>query len=328
MLALPLPRCCALPVLLGLLALPAAFPAAPEAPPKGRDFLFTYQATMTGLQPGQAARVWLPVPPSNEDQDVRLVREDLPAEGHVATEPEYGNRILYVEAKANGQGKVPLSVTYRVRRKEVGEGQAADRNLERFLQPDALVPVGGKPRTLLAGKDLPRDQMQLGKFLYDLVDGHMRYNKEGTGWGRGDAAWACDSKRGNCTDFHSLFISLARSEKIPAKFEIGFPLPEKRGEGEVPGYHCWAKFKPDGHGWVPVDISEANKNPKLKEYYFGHLSPDRVAFSTGRDLTLVPKQDGPPLNYFVYPYAEADGKPYPADKVQRHFTYQDVSVTR
>lgn len=323
--AFPFPRCCAVLVLLGVGAPPAAGRAALEAPPKGREFLFTYQATVTGLRPGQTARVWLPVPPSNEDQDARIVREDLPAQGHVATEPEYGNRILYVEAKANDEGKVPLSVTYRVRRHEVGEECAGDEDLERFLRPDALVPVGGKPRTLLAGKDLPRDQLQLGKFLYDLVDGHMRYSKEGTGWGRGDAAWACDSKHGTCTDFHSLFISLARSEKIPAKFEIGFPLPKEHGAGEVPGYHCWAKFKPDGHGWVPVDISEANKDPKRKEYYFGHLSPDRVAFSTGRDLTLVPKQDGPPLNYFVYPYVEADGKPYPADKVQRRFTYQDVA---
>jgi len=140
---------------------------------------------------------------------------------------------------------------------------------------------------------------------------------------RGDADWACDSGHGNCTDFHSLFISLARSEKIPAKFEIGFPLPEKHGSGDIPGYHCWAKFRADGK-WIPVDISEANKNPKMKDYYFGHLTPDRVGFSTGRDLELVPKQDGPPLNYFVYPYVEVDGQPYPAEKIEKKFSYRDV----
>jgi transglutaminase-like putative cysteine protease len=321
----PFPKCWVVLALLGLGALPRAASAAPEAAPaKARAFLFTYQATVTGLRPGDTARVWLPVPPSNEDQEVRTVKEDLPAEGRVATEPEYGNRILFVEAKANDDGKVPLSVTYRVDRKEVREQKGSDKEFDRFLRPDALVPVGGKPLTLLEGKDLPRDQFEAGRFLYDLVDGHMRYSKEGTGWGRGDAAWACDSRHGNCSDFHSLFISLARSQKIPAKFEIGFPLPEKHGRGEVTGYHCWAKFRPEGHGWVPVDISEANKDPKRKEYYFGHLTPGRVAFSTGRDLTLVPKQDGPPLNFFVYPYAEVNGKPYPAEKVERHFTYQDV----
>jgi transglutaminase-like putative cysteine protease len=321
----PFPTLGAFLALLGLGALAPAACAAPEAPPPppSRTFLFTYAATLTGLRPGERARVWLPVPPSNEDQEVRVVKEDLPAEGHVGTEPEYGNRVLYFEAKANDAGKVPLSVTYRVRRREVREEKGSEKALERFLQPDALVPVGGKPLTLLAGKELPRDQYEAGKFLYELVDGHMRYSKEGTGWGRGDAAWACDSKHGNCSDFHSLFISLARSQKIPAKFEIGFPLPEKHGRGEIPGYHCWAKFKPAGHGWVPVDISEANKDPKRKAYYFGNLTPDRVAFSTGRDLTLVPKQDGPPLNFFVFPYVEVGGKPYPAEKVVRQFGYED-----
>jgi hypothetical protein len=37
-------------------------------------------------------------------------------------------------------------------------------------------------------------------------------------------------------------------------------------------------------GWVPVDISEANRNPELKEYYFGNLTEDRVRFTTGRDI--------------------------------------------
>jgi transglutaminase-like putative cysteine protease len=178
--------------------------------------------------------------------------------------------------------------------------------------------------TLLDGVKLPADSIGKAKELYELVNGRMRYAKEGTEWGRGDLSWVCDSRFGNCTDFHSLFIALARSQKIPARFEIGFPLPPAHGQGEIPGYHCWAKFKPEGSGWVPVDISEANKNPKLTDYYFGNLTEDRVCFSTGRGLTLSPKQDGPPLNYFIYPYVEVDGKPYPAAKVKRRFAFEDV----
>jgi transglutaminase-like putative cysteine protease len=160
--------------------------------------------------------------------------------------------------------------------------------------------------------------------LYDVVNGHMEYRKDKPGWGQGDAVWACDSKFGNCTDFHSLFISLARAQKIPSKFEMGFSIPEKHGDGLVGGYHCWAWFLPDKKGWVPVDISEANRHPKMQEYYFGNLTEDRVQFSTGRDIELVPPQAGPPLNFFVYPYVEVDGQPYPAEKVARTFSYKDV----
>jgi hypothetical protein len=61
----------------------------------------------------------------------------------------------------------------------------------------------------------------------------------------------------------------------------------------------------------------------MRDYYFGNLTEDRVTFSMGRDITLAPKQDGEPLNFFVFPYVEVDGKPYPAEKVQRKFTYKD-----
>jgi hypothetical protein len=72
-----------------------------------------------------------------------------------------------------------------------------------------------------------------------------------------------------------------------------------------------------------VDISEANKHPEMRDYYFGNLTEDRVAFSTGRDLTLVPKQDGGPVNFFIYPYVEVDGKVWPQNKIQKKFSYRD-----
>ncbi len=314
---------------LALVAFAPGLRAAEQGPPASRTFLFTYGATITGLTPGQTVRVWVPSPPSNEYQTVRLERtEGLPPVSQISHEPKFGNDIHYFTATANSDGKVPFSLTYHVVRKEVRSGLTGhddpkmDVNL--FLKPDARVPVDGKPLTLLKGQELPKDQVQLARSLYQVVYGHMRYSKEGTGWGQGDANWACDSGYGNCSDFHSLFISLSRSQKLPARFIMGFPLPEKTGQGDIPGYHCWAEFKPEGKGWIPVDISEASKDPKRKDYYFGNLTDNRIAFSMGRDLTLVPKQDGPPLNFFIYPYVEVDGKPYPADKIERKFSYQDV----
>ena len=305
----------------------------PSATPDSREFLFTYQATVTGLEPGQVAKVWLPVPPSNEDQSAAIVAQDLPGRSSIGREGKYGNLIMFVEAPAGEDGTVPVSVTYHVRRREVsatGEGArlaraSMDAQAELFLQPDAKVPVGGKALTLIEGKELPDDPMERARTLYDVVEGHMKYSKEGKGWGNGDSDWACDSRFGNCTDFHSLFISLSRAQEMPAKFEIGFSVPQERGRGEIGGYHCWAKVMPaSGLGWVPVDISEADKHPEMREYYFGNLTADRVTFSTGRDLTLVPEQAGPPLNFFIYPYVEVDGQPLPADRVQRKFGYEDV----
>ncbi len=313
-----------------LLSLPAEGAELPnQDKPRSRTFLFSYSAAVTGLEPSQKARIWLPVPSSSADQEVAIESKDLPAKEQVGKESKCGNKVLYLEATAREDGTIPVKIVYRVTRHEVrGEtGKADTIDAEKFLGPDAKVPIDGKPLMLIKDRKLPDDPTEAARVLYDVVNGHMRYSKEGTGWGQGDSVWACDSKYGNCTDFHSLFISLARSRKIPCLFEIGFSIPEKHSDetmSEVLGYHCWAKFRPQGKGWIPVDISEASKNPKMKEYYFGNLTENRVTFSTGRDLELVPKQEGGPLNFFIYPYVEVGGKEYPTAKITRKFGYQDV----
>ena len=77
---------------------------------------------------------------------------------------------------------------------------------------------------------------------------------------------------------------------------------------------------------MPVDASEAAKDPKRREYFFGAHDENRVEFTRGRDLALAPAQSGAPLNFFIYPYAEVDGKPYTA--LDRTFKYADQPVTK
>jgi transglutaminase-like putative cysteine protease len=301
------------------------------AKPKTRTFTFTYAATVTGLDPAVRARLWVPVPSSSDDQDITPMLAGAVGAGRVigktGTEMHYGNRIWFAETLPDVAGKVALKFSYRVVRREVkgetGKKEESPARLRRYLQADALVPITGKPLELIKDRKLPVDPMEKARLLYDVVNDHLRYGKDTPGWGRGDSVWACDSKTGNCSDFHSLFISLARSQKLPARFEIGFGLPEKHGRGEIAGYHCWAFFRPPGKAWIPVDISEANKDPKRRDYYFGNLTPDRVTFSTGRDIDLVPRQAGKPVNFLIYPYVEVDGKEHPQAKIEKVFSYVD-----
>lgn len=304
---------------------------------KSRTFLFTYGGMVKALKPGQEANIWLPVPVNTSEQKIAVAKKELPGKDKIGMESQYGNSILFVQGMADDQGEIPFKITYKVTRSEVRtdikahlvlKSKEPETKIARFLQADAKVPIAGKPLELLAenlkDKKLPGEQYAAAKVLYDVVNAHMKYSKDGKGWGQGDSVWACDSKFGNCSDFHSLFISMARGNKIPAKFEMGFPIPPKRGAGPVGGYHCWAWFLPDGKGWIPVDISEANRFPDMKEYFFGNLTEDRVQFTTGRDMDLAPRQDGPALNFFIYPYVEVGGKMHPAEKVTRSFAYQDV----
>ncbi len=305
--------------------------------PSYRKFVFTYSFTVKDIPAGTTlVRVWVPVAHTDEHQTVRLVNVKAPVQTRMTEEPEYDNQILYAEIHNPTQSTADFSLQYEVTRREYSRGdfaQLEDKDtkpgvvpvsMERYLQPDKLIPTDGKIKELAVQVTGSQPgTVAKAKAAYDYLFNTMRYDKTGTGWGRGDAVWACDAKHGNCTDFHSPFIGMMRADDVPARFDIGFPLPESKQQGDIPGYHCWAEFFARNIGWVPVDISEAWKAKEKADYFFGTVDANRVQFSTGRDIILSPKQDGPPLNYFVYPYIETDGKTHEA--VSKQFSFVEIT---
>ncbi len=304
-----------------------------------RLFEFTYQVHVPANADSHGPTyLWIPLPQADAYQEVRSLHIDSPVWYSQGREAEYGNKFVEFKPTAE-QSAAGFDVTLRftaVRREHkvaldaatlqnVSASTPGDPNLQRYLEPDKLVPLNGAIAALAkehtAGDTTP---LQKARHIYDYILATMRYDKTGEGWGRGDAIWACTAKRGNCTDFHSLFIAMMRSSGIPARFEIGFPLPEGKTEGDIPGYHCWAEFYLAGIGWVPVDASEAWKNAAKREYFFGAHDTNRVFFTYGRDIRLSPDQKGDPLNYFIYPYAETNGRP--VKNLQTHFSFRDVSA--
>jgi transglutaminase-like putative cysteine protease len=296
-----------------------------------RHFTFHYSFTVKNLSAGEQVRVWIPAAQSDPYQEVKIIsaKGDLPLKK--TSESKYGNQIYYAET-TSAQPELHFDIEYEVVRYErVALGQNAphviraslsSQEKQQDLQPDVLVPVTGLPADLAAkvtqGKT---ESLDKARAIYDYVFTTLSYDKTGSGWGRGDVLYACDAKKGNCTDFHSLFIAMARSQGIPARFEIGFPLPPDQHSAEIAGYHCWSDFYVEGGGWIPVDISEAWKHPERRNYFFGSHDVNRVQFSLGRDLRLSPPQNGKPLNYFVYPYVEVDGREYP--NVSLAFSFAD-----
>jgi transglutaminase-like putative cysteine protease len=309
--------------------------SAPQ--PKTRQFTFHYKFRVKDLKPmgdlkSDLVRVWLPCASGTDCQQVMRLDATTPTGLSEHKESRYGNPLLYFETAIPVTGEFTVDIPYQVMRHEVlkarlpggrGDTKLDDMLRSQFLAADKMVPTTGKPLEMLDAVTLHKEPLALARQLYDVVDEHVVYKKEGTGWGRGDTNWVCDSGYGNCTDFHSLFISLARSQGLPSRFEIGFSIPKDKTEGPIAGYHCWAWFYLDERSWVPVDISEADKHPELKEYYFGNLTADRVTFSVGRDLELVPQSDNGPLNFFIYPHIEVGGKVLPKENVELQFSFAD-----
>ncbi|MBI3996040.1 MAG: transglutaminase domain-containing protein [Candidatus Omnitrophica bacterium] len=281
--------------------------------PREREGLFTYRVRITQpLQRAGTIDVWIPLAKTTREQQILRRQIHAPVPYTIAQDPEYGNDILHLSLQPPLPEGFEVAIDYQTHL-GLGEGAAIDLpapadELARELTSHGLVIVDDEVRTralhATAGRRTPMDR---ARGIYEAVIRQVKYDKSLPGWGRGDTRRVCLLGMGNCTDFHSLFISMARASGIPARFKVGVVIPRAPSK-VIPGYHCWAEFYLEERGWVPVDASEAWKHPELVDYYFGAHDPNRLLLSVGRDIQLVPRQHGEPVNIFFYPYVEANGQ--------------------
>lgn len=335
-------RALVLLLLTGSVSLVSPRPCAADPPPFPDQVLttrFSYTATVPAVPAAtHALDVWLPVPSDSVWQTVSSVAVQAPVPFALTTEPKLGNRMVALH-EDNPARPMTVRVTFTVAWRAVqmlGPDGALETKTAVQMPPaatalagDRRVAVGGRFRTI-AFQQTQAQPTTLAKeraLFDDVVAGmHYDYQKSSPEYGQGDAAFVCDYKRGNCSDLHSYLIALSRSIGTPAVLEFGFPLTgvptpsPLPTDGKVTGYHCWTWFQDNRRGWLPLAAADARrwqdaKRPDVSRFLFGNLVLARsaVTISLGRDLTLVPPQKSGPLNYFVYPYAEADGKPVRAD---------------
>jgi len=297
---------------------------------EARVFEFSYEVKSLNLPPGQTIDIYVPLPVIDDSQ--QIIEENLFSSlpGTEGIEAVYGNRYYRVSRAPENNEPIDLKLKWTVSRKVQEAGgtkEFSNKDAELYLKPNEKVPVGHQVlNPILAEIYAMRTDDSAdatSRAIYDWVVDNVEYKKIGTGWGNGDTFWACNERYGNCTDFHALFISLARTEGIPARFEIGFPVPEDRAAGVIGGYHCWVEFYLPGIGWVPIDASEAAKHPEKKELFYGTHPADRIHFSSGRDLAISETAAAKPLNYFIYPYVEVDGRPSNI-QLETRFSYREL----
>ena len=296
-------------------------PSVSATPARSREVALTYRGRVTAIPPSAGeVEVWIPLAKTSREQQIlqRDVRSPVPYT--ISQDPDYGNDVLHVRLARPMPDSLDVEIGYVARlggdERPVAEPPSSPREARRDLEARGLLTIDEEVRARAREATAGRlTRMEQARGIYEDVIRRMTYDKSAPGWGRGDTRRACQLGKGNCTDFHSLFISMARAERIPSRFKIGVMVPEGP-PGPLPGYHCWAEFYTPGEGWVPVDASEAWKHPERAAWYFGGRAPDRFLISMGRDIRLVPPQRGELVNILFYPYVEVDGKAFAAAEAE------------
>lgn len=295
-----------------------------------RSGTVTFEVDLTAQQPGASARLWVPYPVADRNQNVRDVRvSGNYASSWVGTERLHGTPILYAEWPKQAASR-KLTLSFVVDRDEVTrrplpptEPAWNPGDYAQHLRPTSLGPLDGKVRELSAkitsGKKTVHGK---ARAIYDWTVDNTYRDPNTRGCGKGDVCALLQRPGGKCTDISSVFVALCRAARVPAREVFGLRLGRKAEEDVTTWQHCWVEFFLPGYGWFTVDPADVRKamltekldlaDPKTREYreyFWGNVDAYRVALASGRDLILNPPQAGPPLNTFGYPYAEVGGKP-------------------
>ncbi len=312
-------------------------------PPVVRNVRLKYTVEIAEI-PTDAKTVdlWIPMPSENERQTIRLLNKSELGAGRITKDKTFGNRLYYRryelpsvtggESKSAGIAPIKVELVYDAEVREATVAAAKQListkaevpagEFTPYLNDSQMIPIKGRITELARGIKLPPGEpLRAGRAIYDHLVSTMVYNYLAPGAGKGNAVWACDSKTGDCTDFHSVFIGVCRWRGIPADHVFGLPMPPEKPAGEIKYCHCWAQFWVADVGWIPIDASRANKFPKDREYYFGTLGSTWLTLAHGRDVVLEPPQQGPPINMLHGPIAEINGQPF--EGVHWLATYED-----
>jgi len=272
----------------------------------------TYTTKILRVPKRGPVRIWIPVPKTDKEQVISNLRVDSPIAYRITEDRTFGNRMLYLEADTLKQGQ-QFKISFRLKRmatgilkepwdpdlfKEPSEWERWDEEIQRWTNK-------------VVGKE--KDPVRIARKIYDAIIDRLQYIHQVCG--RGVAVLTLMEGKGRCDEYHALFRSMMMLKGIPVRWEQGLALPypselkdEDEFEADCINAHSWVRFYIGQGRWFPVDVSEADRHPSLRQYYFGHLVPNRIKLSTGRGISLVPKQEGI-INTFAYTYIEAGGLP-------------------
>lgn len=312
-----------------LLALTLCMMIATVASAASRSGVVTLDVDLSAQDAGKEARLWIPYPVTDLHQTVSDIKVsgDFASSG-VYTEAIYGTPTLYAQWPADAKSR-KLTFSFVVERREIRQTNLPatepawnPADYADYLKPTSLGPIDGEVKRLADkitnGK---KTVLEKAKAIYDWCCENMYRDPATVGCGKGDVCALLQKPGGKCTDISSVYIALCRAAGVPAREVFSVRLGKKPQEDITTWQHCWAEFFLPGYGWVtadPADVRKAMLVEKLelkdartkeyRDYFWGGIDAYRVVIAAGRDVVLNPRQAGPPLNTFGYPYAEVGGK--------------------
>ncbi|MBQ6775994.1 MAG: transglutaminase family protein [Synergistaceae bacterium] len=291
----------------------------------------TFDVELKDAAKAKKAELWLPYPLSDANQTITNV--DIKANGaKIGVESDPKSGAVYLHATWRRPKKLPkLTMSFNVNSHYSKNTRLRETNdafppeVRKYLEATPSLPIDqgfcaeasmefiNKPTVLEKAQGIYRWVLE-NTFRDESV-------KEGCGLGLPIRTISEKDGGGKCADISSVFVALARASGIPTRDVYGLRVDPAKS-GEITGnYHCWTEFYLPGTGWVMADPADVRKKmlneniesvddaKKWSDFFWGGDDLFRIALNRDtRETVLSEATAETPLTYFMYPYAEIDGK--------------------
>jgi transglutaminase-like putative cysteine protease len=270
---------------------------------------------------GQDLKVWIPIPREWDSQKNVQILSVQPEPHSQFTDPEYGNKIFYWDFGKYSE-KPSYRVDIQVRLLSYGIQTTIDTSsikaydttsAEYKIYTESGHTIHITPKVEELAKEAVGNEknpylktQKICLFVHKKIRYHQGMDDRSLDWLLShpaiDESTGEEYFTGACTEYAALFVSMCRSEGIPARCVYGrigwrpflneenskmysrldtvisddeFAGAQHHGLGP----HMWAEFYLQDIGWIPVDPNAGS---------FGQLHNYKVIMSKGRDILVGP----------------------------------------
>lgn len=268
--------------------------------PVSMKLTYTIQVKPNAVPDGEMIRCWMPFPQEGNvrQKNVHLLKSD-PEKAVISPETDM-QRSVYLEKKAvNGQAttfqivfQVESSAQYfDLKAEEIKPyDTASDVYLENTRERPPQIVFSGEIRRLgsriVGGETNPLRKVQK---IYQWINDSVRWASAlEYSTIANIPEYVLKNHHGDCGMQTLLFMTLARSQGIPVKWQSGWMLHPN----EV-NLHDWCEVYYEGVGWVPVDQSfglQSSPDPKVHNFYTSGIDSYRLIVNDDYACELTPEK--------------------------------------
>lgn len=251
--------------------------------PKRFKVKYTVTLQANAVPAGEIVRCWLPYPRKDCERQTEVRLLSANDSNYILSPESYAHRSLYMEKKSVEGEPTVFSIEFSYRSAPEWHDltkekiKAYDKNSELYKEYTSERP----PHIVF--DDSIRSVSE--RIVGNVTDPYEKV-KRIFGWISKNFTWASSreystipnipayvlkNRHGDCGQVTLLFLSLARYNGIPARWQSGFMTYP-----EGVDLHDWGEYYLEGIGWIPVDQSFG-----VKDYF--NTSKLRFYFSSGTD---------------------------------------------